>query len=137
MLLIKSLRKTNRIGLMMRYKNFQYWILWYSICSWEDYISKTAKNNAQFLILVKLDVSMFWTFEFRCWTPNHILKILNKPENPFQTMMEQRMLIKLKPILSPKNFWTIVDLKNEVFRKPDSGHKTAQGHPRKSGGSHI
>ena len=49
----------------------------------------------------------------------------NKPENPFQTMMEQRRLIKLKPILKTIYvFKTFVDIKNKVFGEPDSGQKT-------------
>ena len=34
------LLKINSIDFMMRYKNVQYWILWYSICSWTDYLSQ-------------------------------------------------------------------------------------------------
>ena len=44
----------------------------------------------------------------------------NKPENPFQTMMEQKRLIKLKAI----NIHKICRHKNEAFGKPDTGQKT-------------
>ena len=37
MLWCKSLLKMNEIGFVMGYKNVQYWLLWYSICSWHNY----------------------------------------------------------------------------------------------------
>ena len=38
----------------MRYKNGQSWILWYSICSWEDYIIFLSEPHQTFLIIIPL-----------------------------------------------------------------------------------
>ena len=65
MLLSKKILKTS---FMMECKDVQYWILWYSICSWKDYMSKQPEKPwGAWLFKLCVPPPKLWLMYEICW----------------------------------------------------------------------